>query len=191
MAREGGRSGRGGGLSAAGGDFFQLVVDYAKQETLGPLKSLGRFVAFGVAGSIALTVGAVLLLLAAAAGAADRDRVHVHGPPQLAALPDHRGGGPGGHGPGGMADQQGAGGQDGPRQGREALTMATTARITRDDLEAKLREMSGGVEETVEAVRPKLISAAAAGVVLVVLIAYLLGRRRGRARSAVVEIRKV
>ncbi len=69
--------------------------------------------------------------------------------------------------------------------------MATTARITRDDLEAKLREMSGGVEETVEAVRPKLISAAAAGVVLAVLVAYLLGRRRGRARSAVVEIRKV
>jgi len=52
-------------LGAAGGDFFQLVVDYAKQETLGPLKSLGRFVAFGVAGSIALTVGTVLLLLAA------------------------------------------------------------------------------------------------------------------------------
>ncbi|HLN41853.1 MAG TPA: hypothetical protein VK215_05350 [Acidimicrobiales bacterium] len=69
--------------------------------------------------------------------------------------------------------------------------MATTARITRDDLEAKLREMSGGVEETVEAVRPKLISAAAAGVVLAVLVSYLLGRRRGRARSAVIEIRKV
>jgi len=69
--------------------------------------------------------------------------------------------------------------------------MATTTRITRDDLEAKLREMSGGVEETVDAVRPKLISAAAAGVVLAVLVSYLLGRRRGRARSAVIEIRKV
>lgn len=64
MARDGGKSGRGGGLTAAGGDFVQLVIDYAKQETLGPLKSLGRFVAFGVLGSLALTVGAVLLLLA-------------------------------------------------------------------------------------------------------------------------------
>jgi hypothetical protein len=64
VARDGGRSGRGGGLTSAGGDFFQLVVDYAKQETLGPLKDLGRFVAFGVAGSVALTAGTVLLLLA-------------------------------------------------------------------------------------------------------------------------------
>ena len=41
--------------------------------------------------------------------------------------------------------------------------MATTAKISRDDLEAKLREISGGVEETVEAARPKLISTAAGG----------------------------
>ena len=64
MARDGGESGRGGGLTAAGGDFVHLVIDYAKQETLGPLKSLGRFLVFGLAGSVAITVGAVLLLLA-------------------------------------------------------------------------------------------------------------------------------
>jgi hypothetical protein len=51
-------------LTAAGGDFVQLVIDYAKQETLGPIKGLGRFVAFGVAGSVAITLGTVLLLLA-------------------------------------------------------------------------------------------------------------------------------
>jgi hypothetical protein len=69
--------------------------------------------------------------------------------------------------------------------------MATTAKISRDDLENKLREMSGGMEDTVEAARPTLISSAGAGVLLVALVAYLLGRRRGRSRSAVVEIRKV
>ena len=57
MARDGGKSGRDGGLSAAGGDFFHLVIDYAKQETLGPLKSLGRFLVFGLIGSIAITAG--------------------------------------------------------------------------------------------------------------------------------------
>ena len=64
LARDGGSSGRGGGLTAAGGDFFHLVLDYAKQETLGPLKSLGRFLLFGFIGSVAITVGTVLLLLA-------------------------------------------------------------------------------------------------------------------------------
>jgi hypothetical protein len=65
LARDSGESGRGGGLAAAGGDFVHLVIDYAKQETLGPLKSLGRFLAFGLAGSVAITAGTVLLLLAA------------------------------------------------------------------------------------------------------------------------------
>jgi hypothetical protein len=69
--------------------------------------------------------------------------------------------------------------------------MATTTKITRDDLESKLREMSGGVEDVVEQARPAVISTAVAAGLLVVLIAYLLGRRRGRSRSAVVEIRKL
>lgn len=51
-------------MSAAGGDFLQLVVDYAKQETLGPVKGLARFVVFGVTGSVALSVGVVVLLVA-------------------------------------------------------------------------------------------------------------------------------
>src|SRR5271170_7138347 len=64
LAREDGRSGRGAGLTAAGSDFFHLVFDYAKQETLGPLQSLGRFLLFGVVGSLVITAGVVLLLLA-------------------------------------------------------------------------------------------------------------------------------
>jgi len=67
----------------------------------------------------------------------------------------------------------------------------TETRVTRDDLEAKLREISGDVNDTVEAARPQLFGGAVAGLVLVVLVAYLLGRRRGRKRSAIVEIRRV
>jgi hypothetical protein len=47
----------------AGGDAIQLVIDYVKQETIGPLKGVGRFLAFGIAGSLALCVGLVLLLV--------------------------------------------------------------------------------------------------------------------------------
>ena len=69
--------------------------------------------------------------------------------------------------------------------------MPTTTKITRDDLENKLREISGEMEEKVEEARPQLLSGAAAAVVVLTAVAYLFGRRRGRKRSAVVEIRRV
>ncbi len=62
MAR--GRSGTSkglGGLRASGTEAVQLVIDYVKQETLTPLRGLGRYILFGVAGSVALAVGLVIL----------------------------------------------------------------------------------------------------------------------------------
>ena len=44
-------------------EFVQLVRDYAQQETLAPLQGLGRFVAFGVTGSVLLALGIGMLLL--------------------------------------------------------------------------------------------------------------------------------
>lgn len=46
------------------GDLWQLVRDYAKQETIDPLKSIGRFLAFGLAGALLLAVGLVFGVLA-------------------------------------------------------------------------------------------------------------------------------
>jgi hypothetical protein len=59
----GGPEGPAGRVREAGGDAVQLVIDYVKQETIGPLKGVGRFLAFGIAGSLALCVGLVLLLV--------------------------------------------------------------------------------------------------------------------------------
>jgi Putative Actinobacterial Holin-X, holin superfamily III len=62
-----GRSGTGkgvGGLKSTGGETLQLIIDYVKQETLDPLKGLGRFMLFGVAGSVALAIGLVVLSVA-------------------------------------------------------------------------------------------------------------------------------
>jgi hypothetical protein len=44
-------------------DLWQLVIAYFKQETVEPIKGLGRFVAFGLAGSLAVGLGGVLLVL--------------------------------------------------------------------------------------------------------------------------------
>ena len=69
--------------------------------------------------------------------------------------------------------------------------MASPRRITRADLEAKLREVRGEVEEKGEAAKSTGLTVALIGVVALVGVAFLLGRRRGRSKSTVVEIRRV
>lgn len=44
-------------------EAFSLVKDYARQETVGPLRGAGRWLAYGAAGSICLAVGSVLFVL--------------------------------------------------------------------------------------------------------------------------------
>ena len=57
--------GRGpGAIGATGQDVLHLITDYLKQETVGPLRGVARFVAFGVVGSLAMSGGAVMLLIA-------------------------------------------------------------------------------------------------------------------------------
>jgi hypothetical protein len=46
-------------------ELWLMLRDYARQETVEPLKGLARFVAFGVAGSLLVGVGVTLLVLAA------------------------------------------------------------------------------------------------------------------------------
>lgn len=38
-------------------DLWQLIRDYAKQETIDPLKSIGRFLKLGLPGAILLSLG--------------------------------------------------------------------------------------------------------------------------------------
>ncbi|HVM55085.1 MAG TPA: hypothetical protein VM262_18005 [Acidimicrobiales bacterium] len=51
-------------LPAQLAELWDLVRAYAKQETVEPIKGLGRSAAFGVAGSLLVSIGLVLLVLA-------------------------------------------------------------------------------------------------------------------------------
>jgi hypothetical protein len=45
-------------------DLRDLVVAYVKQETVAPLKSLGRWIGFGIGGSLLMGFGVVFLAMA-------------------------------------------------------------------------------------------------------------------------------
>ena len=51
------------GLRHVGDDAFQLTVDYLKQETIEPLRGLGRFLYMGIAGSFFLAFGILVILI--------------------------------------------------------------------------------------------------------------------------------
>lgn len=63
--------------------------------------------------------------------------------------------------------------------------------ITRDDIEAKLKELSGPVEQGVDQAKGMGLAAAVAIGAVLVIGAYVLGRRKGRKRSTIVEIRRI
>lgn len=71
--------------------------------------------------------------------------------------------------------------------------MATTdsSRVSRQDIENKLRALQGDVQDKVDDRRSTLLAVAGGVGVALVVIFFLLGRRSGKRRSTVVEIRRV
>lgn len=63
--------------------------------------------------------------------------------------------------------------------------------ITRADLEAKFDELRGATAPGAQKARGAGLAALAVGGVLLIVIAYVLGRRRGRKRRTIVEVRRV
>ena len=62
--------------------------------------------------------------------------------------------------------------------------------IDRDAIEAKARQFEDAWSETKESVQ-SVAMMAAAGVTVIILVAYLLGRRRGKRSGARIEIHKL
>ncbi|HEX2701754.1 MAG TPA: hypothetical protein VHM89_16245 [Acidimicrobiales bacterium] len=63
--------------------------------------------------------------------------------------------------------------------------------VTRATIESKLREIRGEVDSTAQSARPYAIIAGVVVAVAVVGMAYMLGRRKGKKKTTLVEIRRV
>jgi hypothetical protein len=63
--------------------------------------------------------------------------------------------------------------------------------ITRADIEAKLQEIRGTVDTTRHGVVDKAKVGAVGVAVLLAIVLYVLGRRGGKKKTTVVEIRRV
>ena len=71
------------------------------------------------------------------------------------------------------------------------MSTPSEERITRDDIEASLRGIQTGVQGQVRSKQQKIIRGAGLAAVVLVVLIFVLGRRSGRKRSTIVEIRRV
>ena len=67
------------GTGDAVADVWQLVRDYAKQETIDPLKSIGRFLGWGIPGAVFLGLGLLFATLAILRGLQTETGAHLTG----------------------------------------------------------------------------------------------------------------
>jgi len=70
------------------------------------------------------------------------------------------------------------------------MSAPATGKVTKADIEQKFRNLQGDVEEKIASQRQKIIGGAVAVLVLTILIAFLLGKRSGKKKNTVVEIRR-
>lgn len=68
--------------------------------------------------------------------------------------------------------------------------MSNRQHVTREDLEQRFKALQDDVTEITETKKSSLTVLAVAGIAAGLLVAYLFGRRGGRRRRGVIEIRR-
>ena len=68
---------------------------------------------------------------------------------------------------------------------------ASSGRITREDLEQRFTAVQDNLRGKVRDRKQTLISAAGGAAILILLIVFLLGKRSGKRKTTLVEIRRI
>ena len=63
--------------------------------------------------------------------------------------------------------------------------------VTRADIEAKLAQIKGVTDDTTEVAEGAAKTGLVVAAIGVVVVAFLLGRRRGHKKSTIIEVRRV
>lgn len=69
--------------------------------------------------------------------------------------------------------------------------MSDATKVTRDDIESKFRELQEEMNETAEGAKTPVLAAGVVAALLLLLVVFLLGKRAGKKRSTIVEIRRL
>ena len=64
-------------------------------------------------------------------------------------------------------------------------------KVTRADLEAKLTEIDAELSDTGEAIKPKAMAIGVGALVVILILAFLIGRRKGERATTIVEVRRI
>ena len=72
-----------------------------------------------------------------------------------------------------------------------SVTDTRTTRITPQDLQNKLQAFQDGIQGKVDEKRNTLVTAGATAGLLLLLIFFLLGKRSGKRKTTIVEIKRV
>jgi len=64
-------------------------------------------------------------------------------------------------------------------------------KVTRADLEAKLTEIDAELSDTGEAIKPTAMAFGIGAIVLILILVFVLGRRKGKLATTIVEVRRI
>jgi len=74
---------------------------------------------------------------------------------------------------------------------KKSESAETAENISRDDIEARVRQITGDVNDTAQTMSKAAVAGGSALVVLLIILFFLMGRSKGQKRTTIVEIVRV